>query len=261
MLSAQGFRRFASLQKTCTYFRTRKCTRSLCVSVDAVRGRVEAEENVRLFPELYEETACKRILLSIDPDINGALSTFTWNENQDVSGLSPYNMIRTAEIQVFDMPTEIWQMRSREKRRPSPEALVSFMKQHLNVSDVQSNVVARAAVEFTTPTHLSGKFAWYDSGFASGMLYGIFHAMGIPYERVPVSSWKKDFMLTKLGKPGSMALARELFAQQSDEYLRRKKDHGRAESLLIGAWALGLRPGCSSDDWEWPDIESMIDDT
>ena len=220
MLSAQGFHRFASLQRTCACLHTKTSTRSFCVSVDAVRGRVEAGEKVRLFPELYEETACKRILLSIDPDINGALSTFTWNENQDVSGLSPYSMIRAADIQVFDMPTEIWQMRSREKKRPSPEALVSFMKQHLEVYNTESNTIARAAVEFTTPTHLSGKFAWYDSGFASGMLYGIFHAMDIPYERAPVSSWKKDFMLTKLGKPGSMALARELFVEQSEEYLR-----------------------------------------
>jgi hypothetical protein len=40
---------------------------------------------------------------------------------------------------------------------------------------------------------------------------------------------------------------------------RRKKDHGRAESLLIGAWTLGIRPYQSTDAGSWPDIESLIE--
>jgi hypothetical protein len=40
-------------------------------------------------------------------------------------------------------------------------------------------------------------------------------------------------------------------------YFRRKKDHGRAESMLIGAWALGIRP----DDPLWPDFEKLLTDT
>ena len=46
--------------------------------------------------------------------------------------------------------------------------------------------------------------------------------------------------LWRQGKEGSLALARQLFPQ-AEPLLRRKKDHGRAEAILIAAWALGVR--------------------
>ena len=92
------------------------------------------------------------------------------------------------------------------------------------------------------------------------MLDGVFQTMGVTYERVLVSSWKKELGLNKLGKPGSLALARELFVEQRDVYLTRKKDHGRAESLLIGAWALGLRRENGCEEVIWPASEPVDDD-
>ena len=158
-------------------------------------------------------------------------------------------MLRSAEIVVHDMPTETWEMRSRVKKRPSALAMQRLLRPLL-----EDAAVVRVAVEFSTPTHLSGKFAWYDSGYASGMLDGVFQAMGVTYERALVSSWKKELGLNKLGKPGSLALARELFVDQSESMLKRKKDHGRAESLLIGAWALGLRKDNARGEVTWPEI-------
>jgi len=152
------------------------------------------------------------------------------------------------------MPTETWEMRSREKKRPSAREIHRLLRPLLEESDI-----VRVAVEFSTPTHLSGKFAWYDSGYASGTLDGVFQTLGITYARALVSSWKKDLGLVKLGKAGSLALAKDLFIDQGDEYLKRKKDHGRAESLLIGAWALGLRRnGCS--ELAWPEEEACGSD-
>lgn len=72
-----------------------------------------------------------------------------------------------------------------------------------------------------------------------------------------MSSWKKDLGLVKLGKAGSLELARILFEDQKDVYLTRKKDHGRAESMLIGAWALGLRPDLVDS---WPDIQAILEE-
>lgn len=222
--------------------------------VGSVSTNAVDEKRKLLFPELVYKTDTKRTLISIDPDSNGAITAFTWNDkslpvpNATTCALS---MLQAAEISVYDMPTETWQMRSREKKRPSPKALVDLFRslQH------ESTIVC-VAVESSTPTHLSGKFAWYDSGFSSGMLHGIFEALSLPSQRVPVSSWKKDLGLVKLGKPGSLALARALFRTHKEEYLRRKKDHGRAESMLIGAWALGVRP---EDVDDWPDIHALIE--
>ncbi len=208
-----------------------------------------------LFPELLTKPERKRTLVSIDPDSNGAISMFTWPASSISSPTSPrrqtlVEMLRAAEIGVHDMPTETWQMRSREKKRPSALAMRRLLKPLLDESDI-----VRIAVEFSTPTHLSGKFAWYDSGYASGLLEGVFQTMGVAYERVLVSSWKKELGLYKLGKPGSLALARELFVEQREAVLKRKKDHGRAESLLIGAWALGLRKENACGEVTWPESE------
>ena len=160
-------------------------------------------------------------------------------------------MLRSADIVVHDMPTEAWEMRSRVKKRPSAQSIRQLLQPLLEEADI-----VRVAVEFSTPTHLSGKFAWYDSGYASGMLDGVFQTMGVTYERALVSSWKKELGLNTLGKPGSLALARELFVEQRDAVLKRKKDHGRAESLLIGAWALGLRKDTGCAEVMWPESQS-----
>jgi hypothetical protein len=212
-----------------------------------------------LFPELLSKPELKRTLVSIDPDSNGAISTFTWqpSSNSTPRHQNLLEMLREADIVVHDMPTETWEMRSRQKKRPSATELVGLFRPLLDDADI-----VRVAVEFTTPTHLSGKFAWYDSGYASGTLDGVFQTMGVVYDRVPVASWKKDLGLIKLGKPGSLALAHEVFVDHKNKYLTRKKDHGRAESLLIGAWALGLR----KDDSEllglagWPELDGSIDE-
>lgn len=208
------------------------------------------ENGTSLFPELAQATHSKRTLLSIDPDSNGAITAFTWNQIEDHVEYCPWTMMRSADIQVYDMPTETWQMRAREKKRPSSGALVDLFR-----SFQGDDSLVRVAVESSTPTHLSGKFAWYDSGFSSGMLHGIFEALELHSQRVPVSSWKKDLGLVNLGKPGSLELARALFRDHNDKYLTRKKDHGRAESMLIGAWALGVRP---EDDDAWPDISVLL---
>ena len=58
----------------------------------------------------------------------------------------------------------------------------------------------------------------------------------------PPAVWKKDLGIygRRFTKEDSRSLALELFPELADE-LRRKKDHGRAESLLIAAWGLGYR--------------------
>ncbi|OMP07387.1 hypothetical protein COLO4_07383 [Corchorus olitorius] len=54
--------------------------------------------------------------------------------------------------------------------------------------------------------------------------------------------WKKEFELTGAGstKDDSRRIASTLFPSLSDQ-LKRKKDHGRAEALLIAAYGKGLR--------------------
>ena len=161
----------------------------------------------------------RHVLISIDPDINGAIATFTWDQKADFHECHlPWSMLMDARIEVFDMPTEIWTMRNRNKRRPSTDGILKILRSILQDGVDARNV--KAAMEFSTPTHLSGKFAWYDSGFSSGMLCGIFTSMNIEFERVPATVWKKDLGLTRQGKEGSLELARNLFKQEGIDILR-----------------------------------------
>jgi len=58
-------------------------------------------------------------------------------------------------------------------------------------------------------------------------------SFGVRWDTVPPGTWKKTFGLIKKEKEDSRQYARRLFP---DAPLERKKDHNRAEGLLIGEW-------------------------
>lgn len=190
-----------------------------------------------IFPELLlPDSSC--VVIGVDPDANGAIATLRWSNTASLLNSPPDQIIASAHAEVFDMPTEIWQMKSREKKQPSPALFLELLRK---VATENPAAAVRAAIEFTTPGPLSGKYAWYDSGFATGLITGLFISQDLQYQRISATAWKRSLGLTKSGKEGSLALARQLFPQSAEKYLKRKKDHGRAEALLIAAWALGVR--------------------
>lgn len=70
---------------------------------------------------------------------------------------------------------------------------------------------------------------------AAAQTESVARVMGIPVTKVRPQTWKKDMALGK-GKDESLAMARRLFPE-AGEQLARKKDHNRAEALLLGEWA------------------------
>lgn len=140
------------------------------------------------------------------------------------------------------MPIETLKLGSRDKKQINPVVLSEVLHRIATEEGPgSSNTVLGAALEHTTPQHLSGKHAWYGIGFSTGMLSGLLTAHNIPYQRVNAAVWKRQMGLFRLGKEGSLALAHQLFPAAAAVSLKRKKDHGRAEALLIAAWALGIR--------------------
>jgi hypothetical protein len=76
--------------------------------------------------------------------------------------------------------------------------------------------------------------------------------------------------LRKQGKEGSIALACHLLPAAAPQ-LKRKKDHGRAEALLLAAYALGVRmqplgggskaeASVDDDDDEEPSVGSSFEE-
>ena len=70
----------------------------------------------------------------------------------------------------------------------------------------------------------------YGTGF--GIYLGVLAALEIPYSMVAASVWKKFFHLAGPDKEASRATAIRLVPSLAPD-LARKKDHGRAEAILI----------------------------
>jgi crossover junction endodeoxyribonuclease RuvC len=74
----------------------------------------------------------------------------------------------------------------------------------------------------------------FTTGCAFGALLATLQAAGIAVEFVTAATWKRGAGLDA-DKAASLNRARLLFPGAS---LDRKKDHGRAEALLLAHWAL-----------------------
>jgi hypothetical protein len=233
------------------------------------------------FPELLGPDATA-MLVGVDPDVNGALATLRWRNAGALAGASALQLAAAAEVEIHDMPVEIWKLGKRDKRHPDAAALDALLRSLAARQTASGSGLVRAVVEYSTPQHLSGKHAWYGIGFSTGLFSALLASLGLPYQRVSAVAWKRQMGLFRQGKEGSRALAAQLFPDAAERYLRcgggprlcsfdficrevpqhdsiahatqcgvvtrfqvascrRKKDHGRAEALLIAAWALGVR--------------------
>jgi crossover junction endodeoxyribonuclease RuvC len=72
-------------------------------------------------------------------------------------------------------------------------------------------------------------------GFQYGALTGVLAALGLPFEVVDPSVWKRGLDLLGHDKNASRERAIELMPESSALF-SRKKDHGRAEAALIALW-------------------------
>lgn len=73
-------------------------------------------------------------------------------------------------------------------------------------------------------------------GIGYGEYLGMLKTRRIPYGEIHPMTWKKEFNLIDKPKQSSIETARNLFPMVSD-MLKRKKDHGRAEALLLAEFA------------------------
>lgn len=78
-----------------------------------------------------------------------------------------------------------------------------------------------------------GAASAFNMGLGWGLWRGICTGLGIPYTVVSPVSWKKHFVIAGKQQGGdSRVVAQQLFPSLGPE-LQRKKDHGRADALLI----------------------------
>lgn len=172
-------------------------------------------------------------VIGVDPDVSGALALL----KSDNSGC-------TAEV--FDSPFVQVSVGKTRRRRLDARSIVQL------VQSFDAPIGTTAYLEQSTPFPQDGKQGWWSGGFGYGLWIGILVASGFSVVPVPSNVWKKEFELagSRTSKDGSRELAARLFPNLSP-MLKRKKDHGRAEALLIAAYGKGLNPKsdelCGSD--------------
>ncbi|XXG52849.1 hypothetical protein AAC387_Pa03g1055 [Persea americana] len=170
-----------------------------------------------------DSAAASECVLGIDPDISGALAVL----KGDGVGFS---------AQVFDTPHLRVLVGKRVRKRLDARSIVQLLRSFA----VPEGTIAY--IEQSRPFPKDGKQGWWSGGFSYGLWIGILVASG--FSVVPVSSllWKNQFELcgSSSNKDDSRRAASALFPSLSS-LLKRKKDHGRAEALLIAAYGKGFK--------------------
>ena len=176
------------------------------------------------------------VVLGIDPDANGALAVLSRAAAAAVGGdpasTPPSSTHGLAAL--VDTPTIEAIVGGRTRRRPDPAALAAAVGEAARTARA-AGLTVEAALERPTPNSLNGKQSWFGSGYAYGLWAGALAAHGVRTTLVTARAWKGAAGLEGVPKDAARAAAvAELPA--AAPHLTRKKDHGRADALLIGLW-------------------------
>ncbi|CAI5992242.1 unnamed protein product, partial [Closterium sp. NIES-64] len=125
----------------------------------------------------------------------------------------------------------------------SPHLLLPFSAS-LPLSTPITISVRLAYVEQARPFPSDGKQGWYGCGFGFGVWMGVLAASGFEVTAVTSVRWKaaiRSQASLAFTSKDSRQLALSLFPSLATQ-LKRKKDHGRAEALLIATYGTNLWP-------------------
>ena len=155
------------------------------------------------------------VFLHIDPGIHGALAGVT------ITTDGP------RIVDAFDIPT----IGVKAKERVNVHAVQEWILKHGPF---------RAFIERGQAMPRQGASSGYKFGRAVGAIEATVALCNVPLEIVEPSVWKRALKLKGKDKEGARQRALELFPH-AQHLLTRRKDHQRAEAMLIGyfgAWFL-----------------------
>jgi crossover junction endodeoxyribonuclease RuvC len=159
----------------------------------------------------------KKIFIGIDPGLDGAAAAL------DQSG-----KILFCE----DTPTITVRSSGKNRRK----YLVAKMAEVLRPERLLSIGEVVVGIEAVHAMPQQGVTSMFNMGYGLGLWIGIVTADGLSLEMVPPQSWKKAMRVSGPDKGASIVRALELFPTQTPALLSRKKDHGRADALLIAEY-------------------------
>ncbi len=158
--------------------------------------------------------------LGIDPGVSGA-----WALLREDGGF----------VQVWDAPANVQDMRDLivvVLQEAVKESFTGGLRAHIEEAQAMP-----PRAKPGQPQRFQGAVSAFNYGRGFGHIEGALAMARIPMVLVRASSWKKAMGVTA-DKEQARAMARRLWPTAP---LERKKDHGRAEALLIAEW--GRRRG------------------
>jgi len=168
--------------------------------------------------------------LAIDPGLTGAICLFD-------------PATRTAVF--WDTPTVTLKVGKKFKRQMDLSAIVRLLKDVAVGKDVFvtiEKVNAMPRIGGIDGGSSMGATSAFNFGCGFGMWLGILTALEIPFQQVHPATWKSRVMADcSKEKDASRVKAMQMFPKTAGD-LMRKKDHGRADALLIAAWAATYSP-------------------
>lgn len=157
----------------------------------------------------------KTLIMGIDPGLSGAIALIT-------SGTNP------SFVSVFDIPTK----KIKGKNRTDLAALSLLIESY--AQDISIAIVEEVGQIGTK----ADPFSSFVFGFATGTVHGVLAANNVKIISVRPNVWKAALGLDS-NKEKALLKAKKFFPK-SATFLKRKKDHDRAEALLLAYFANNL---------------------
>ena len=130
-------------------------------------------------------------------------------------------------IHIEDMPTEEIKVGSGRRHVVAPARLAECLRVRRPVQFFLERVSARPG---------EGAVGAFTFGRGYGCIEGVIAALGVSIRYVPPQVWKKALGVPS-DKGGARLRAQQMFPAHAQMF-GRVKDHGRAESALIGLWGV-----------------------
>ncbi|EPS69079.1 hypothetical protein M569_05687 [Genlisea aurea] len=157
-------------------------------------------------------------VIGVDPDLSGAMAVLKPDDSAEVFD-SPHLKVPVGKGGV--------------RKRLDVKSMIELVR-GMNAPASGTSVY----IEQSSPFPKDGKQGWWSGGFGYGLWIGIMAASGYSVIPVPPFMWKNELKLG-VSKDDSREMASLLFPSLAG-MLKRKKDHGRAEALLIASYGKAL---------------------
>lgn len=161
----------------------------------------------------------QRLTFGVDPGLSGAIATLIDGEPGQVLDMPTFDNGTANEVDALSLGSFL-----REQRAQHPGAFVSACMERVR------------AMPSTGPNRRTmGAQSSFNFGDGFGQVKAVLRVLGIDLTLVEAQSWKRRYGLIGMDKDAGRLLAIRRFPTMA-ETLKRKKDHGRADALLLALW-------------------------